>query len=297
MTRAKVILNPYANRWKAQAQVPAIAAAFSQAGIACDIAVTSRPRQATEEALKAVQEGYDVILPAGGDGTVNEVVNGLAQAAGEGPTRPLAVLPMGTGNDFSDMAGFPRDLAATVKLVAAGKTRQVDLGLVNGHYFDNNCAVAMEPMVTIENIKMTRLSGNIRYVVALGKALLNLKAWHMHIQWDDGGYEGPVYLLSVCNSQRTGGLFYMAPQASMTDGLFDFVLMPEVSKAEVLLILARLFAKTHIHHPKVTYHRTRRLAITSQPGTPIHADGEVLSESAETVTYQILPGKLTILTA
>lgn len=297
MSRTKVILNPYANRWKAQAQIPAITAAFRQADIACDIAVTTRPKQATEEAAQAVRDGYDVVLAAGGDGTVNEVVNGLAQAAGDGPTHPLAVLPMGTGNDFSDMAGFPRELAKTVQLVAAGKTRQVDLGLVNGHYFDNNCAVAMEPMVTLENIKMTRLSGNVRYVVALGKALLNLKAWQMRIRWDDGGYDGPVYLLSVCNSPRTGGLFYMAPQASLTDGLFDFVLMPEVSKLEVLVILARLFAKTHIHHPKVTYHRTQRLELTSRPGTPIHADGEVIAESAESVTYTILPGKLTILTA
>lgn len=296
MPKAKIILNPYANRWGAKKQVPAIEAAFRQSGVGCDIVVTSQPRQATAEALQAVQAGYDVIVPAGGDGTVNEVVNGLAQAAGDGPTHPIATLPIGTGNDFSDMAGFPRALEETIQLIKGGKTRQLDLGLVNGHYFDNNCAVAMEPMVTIENVKMTRLSGNIRYIVALFRALIKLKAWNMRIQWDDGGYDGPVYLLSVCLSPRTGGLFYMAPQARMDDGLFDFVLMPEVSKPEVMVLLARLFGKTHIYHPKVTYHRSARISIESNPGTPVHADGEVLAEAAAQVHYELLPGKLTILT-
>lgn len=293
----KVILNPYANRWGAKKRLSLVKIALSEAGLVYDLHVTSRHQEATEVAKHASASGsYSAVIAAGGDGTVNEVVNGLiAAAAPDQPTIPFGVLPIGTGNDFNDMAGLPRQLAQCAEVIARGRTRQVDAGQVNDYYFDNNCAVAMEPMVTIENIKMKRLSGNIRYITALVKALLKLKAWQMHIQWDDGEYEGPTFLLSVCNSPRTGGLFYMSPPARMDDGLFDFVLLPEVSKTVVLALLPRLFKGTHIQHPRVLHGRTQRLHLTSTPGTPIHADGEVITDAAASVTYQILPGKITLL--
>ena len=117
------------------------------------------------------------------------MVNGLLQAAGDGVTMPLGIMPVGTGNDFNDMAGLPRDLGHAARVIAAGHTRQVDAGIVNGRFFDNNCAVAMEPLVTIENVKINRLSGNIRYIAALVKALIKLQAWQMHIEWEGGGHE------------------------------------------------------------------------------------------------------------
>ncbi|MFW5943068.1 MAG: diacylglycerol/lipid kinase family protein [Chloroflexota bacterium] len=291
----KVILNPYANRWGAQAQAPAVRAAFAQAGVDCDLALTTAPREATREAFLAAQNGYEVVVAAGGDGTVSEVVNGLIQAAGDGPTCPLGIMPIGTGNDFNDMAGLPRDLASSARVVAAGHTRQVDAGRVNDRYFHNNCALAMEPLVTIENTKIQRLSGNTRYVAALVRGLLKLQAWEMQISWDEGEHHGPMFLLSVCNSPRTGGLFYMSPTAQLDDGLFDVVLAPEMPKWQVLRILPGLFKGTHLNHPLVHRHRTRRLTIHSRPGTPIHADGEVISESETTVTYEVLPGKITLL--
>lgn len=294
----KVILNPYANRWGAKKRLAQVKTALSEAGIMADVHVTSRKKEAIEVAqVAAASQAYTAVVAAGGDGTVNEVVNGLIAAAlPDQPTVPFGVLPIGTGNDFNDMNGLPRKLWECAEVIAKGKTRQVDAGQVNDHYFDNNCAVAMEPMVTIENEKMTRLSGNIRYIAALAKALLNLKAWQMQIEWQDGRYDGPTYLLSVCNSPRTGGLFYMSPPARMDDGLFDFVLLPEVPKTTVLALLPRLFKGSHIHHPRVFHGRSPFLRITSNPGTPIHADGEVLAHAAANVHYHILPGKITLLT-
>lgn len=298
--KVKVILNPYANRWRAQQHAPAIHAAFARVGVQCDLVLTTAPTVATREAREAALNTYDAIVAAGGDGTVNEVVNGLIQAAGDEPTKPLGVLPVGTGNDFNDMVGLPRDLTEAVDIIAAGDTRQVDAGRVhagNGwaRYFDNNCALAMEPMVTIENTKMRRLSGNIRYVAALAKSLFKLQAWNMKVCWESGEYHGPTLLLSVCNSPRTGGLFYMSPTARMDDGLFDIVYAPDMSRAQVLTILPRLFKGTHLNHPLVQHSRSNWLRIESEPGTPIHADGEVIAESERHVEYEMLPGKITLL--
>jgi len=290
----KVILNPYANRWRAGSRVAEVRAAFTAVGLTPDIVQTSQPREGITLAETAAAEGCDAVVAAGGDGTLNEVANGLLRAAGNGPTVPFGILPIGTANDFSDMVGLPRDLTQAARIIAAGKTRQLDAGRINDHFFINNCAVAMEPMITLENIRMKRLSGEIRYVVALLKGLVKLKAWQMELRWDGGGYTGPTYLLSVCNGPRTGG-FYMAPEAAVDDGLFDFVFAPKVPKRTVLAILVRLFRKTHIFHPQVVYGRTTHITITSQPGTPIHADGEIIAEAATHIEYEILPGKLTLL--
>jgi diacylglycerol kinase (ATP) len=289
-------------------------ATLRAAGVNYTLVETGAAGDAERAAAAAVGQGCDAVVAAGGDGTVSEVVNGLLAAAGEGPTVPLGILPLGTGNDFAEMVGIPRELEQAAGVVAAGCTWLVDVGRVtythecesesaekgfsaqqHVRYFANNCAVAMEPLVTIESTRVHRVSGNVRYLVALLRALRKLSAWRMRISWDDSGYEGPVYLFSVCNGKRCGGVFRMAPEARLDDGLFDLVLAPELSKLEVLRVLPRLLRGTHVRRPGIVYTRARRITIESNPGTPIHADGEVLTESATQVEYEVLPGKLTLL--
>lgn len=293
--RVKVILNPYANRWGAKARAEATADAFRAAGVECDLTITDAPGGGTPLAEAAARQGYDAVIAAGGDGTINEVINGLIRAAGDGATRPFGIVPLGTANDFNLMAGLPATLEESVRVIAAGRTRQIDAGQVNDRFFINNSAAAMEPMVTMENIKMTWLSGEVRYIVALLRALIKLRPWRMHLTWDGGGYDGPAYLLSVCNSPRTGG-FMMAPGAELDDGYLDMVFAPQVSRGTVISILLKLMRGEHIHHPAVTFRRVTAIDLTSAPGTPLHSDGELFTESAETVSYRVLPGKVTLLT-
>ena len=292
--RAKIILNPYANRWGAKAQAPATAAAFRAAGVDCDLVLTGAPREGEALAEQAAREGYDAVIAAGGDGTINEVINGVLRAAGDGPTVPFGIVPLGTANDFNLMAGLPKTVEESIRVIAAGRTHQIDAGQVNERFFINNSAAAMEPMVTLENIKMKRLSGEIRYIVALLRALAKLKPWDMTLTWDGGSYQGPAYLLSVCNSPRTGG-FMMAPGAVLDDGQLDMVFAPQVSKGQVVSILLKLMRGEHIHHPAVTFQRVTAIDVTSRPGTPLHSDGEIFAESAETVRYRVLPGKVTLI--
>ena len=293
--KVKVILNPYANRWKAQQRNNEMESALNTADFAYDLAPTEAPRHGIELAKTAVSEGYDAVIAAGGDGTINEVVNGLLQAAGDGDPLPLGILPMGSANDFSDLLGLPRDLTAAAQLIATGNTRKLDAGRVNDHFFLNNSALGMEPMVTIESQKIERLSGEMRYVGALIRALIKLKSWPMKIKWDDGSYEGLGILLSVCNGPRTGG-FPMAPGAELDDGLLDFVFAPAMSKLTLLNVIRKLLKGTHINHPLVTFKRTTQLTVEASLGLPLHADGEILGTAVKSITYQILPAKLAIFT-
>lgn len=294
LMRTKIILNPYSNRWAAKESIPQVEQALAEVKLDYELVLTAEPQEGTALAEAAVNEGFDAIVAAGGDGTINEVLNGLLSATADGPTIPFGILPLGTANDFNLMAGLPDTVADAALVIAQGKTRQIDAGQVNDRFFINNSGLAMEPMVTLENIRMKRLSGEIRYVVALLKVIAKMKAWQMQVEWDDGGYDGPVYLLSVCNSPRTGG-FQMAPGAKIDDGLFDVVLAPEVPRRTLLLLLLRLMQGTHVNHEVVTFIRTANLSVSSRPGTPAHTDGEVFTESIERIEYKILPGKVTLL--
>lgn len=296
--RVKVILNPYANRWGAGERETAVIAACQSANLDYDLHVTQGPGEGIAVAQTAVAEGYEAIAAAGGDGTISEVANGLLAAAPEGvPTTTLAIFPIGSANDFAKMNDCPLDVTAAARQIAAGRTRQLDAGRVIAdgrvHYFINNSAIAMEPMVTLEHLKIQRISGEMRYMVALLRSLIKLKAWQMQIGWDDGSYDGPAFLLSLCNGPRTGG-FMMAPGARFDDGQLDYVLAPKVPKMTFVAMLLRLLRGTHLTHPRVISGRTTRLTIRSRPGTPIHADGEILSETAVAIEYAILPGKLTL---
>lgn len=289
-----IILNPYANRWRAADQAQAIEDACRALGLDFKLLTTTRPGEATALAATAAADpACSAVVAAGGDGTIDEVFNGL-MSLGVPAVKPFGVVPIGTANDFARMAGLPLDLAESLKVIAAGKTRQIDGGRVNDRYFINNSAAAMEPMVTLENVRMTRLQGEVRYIVALLRALAHLKPWTMQIRWDDGRYDGPVYLLSVCNSPRTGG-FMMAPGAVLDDGLFDMVLVPQVPMTTVLKILVMLMRGDHVNHPAVTFCRAARIEVHSQPGTPVHSDGEVFTESAEEVRFEVLPGQVSLL--
>jgi diacylglycerol kinase (ATP) len=292
--KIKVILNPYANRWGARSKIDTVSAMLSGGDITADLTVTQAPGEAIAVAESAVNQGYDAVIAAGGDGTINEVINGILRATPQGPTIPFGIIPLGSANDFNLVAGLPGTVPEAIEVIRAGHTRQIDAGKVNERYFINNSAIAMEPTVTMESWKIKRMAGEARYLVALARALTRLSAWFLEVAWDGSQFRGPAYLLSVCNSERTGG-FTMAPGARIDDGMLDFVIVPEVPKVTFLHLLLRLLQGKHTSHEKVTFARMTGMMITSDPGTPVHADGEVFSTSETRFIYSILPAKVTLL--
>ena len=292
---AKVILNPYSARWMARKRRPEMEAALRAAGLEFEVIETNAPGEGVTLAEAAARQGFAPIIAAGGDGAIGEVVNGLHRASPDGVLGPLGLMPMGTANDLVHNLGLPLELGAMARAIAGGRTRRIDLGMANEWVFDNNSAVGLEPMVTLYNIRMVRLRGVIRYLVAALRAINQKPAWAMRLEWDDGGYEGPVSLVTVGNCAVTGGLFRMAPAADPTDGKLTFVYAYAATRLKMLSLLPRAISGKYVNDPAVHQHHTANLRISMTPESPIQVDGEIRSHALRSVTYRVLPARLDVL--
>jgi diacylglycerol kinase (ATP) len=206
------------------------------------------------------------------------------------------VLPLGTANDLVHNLGLPLDLQSASETIARGRTRRIDLGLANEWAFDNNSAVGLEPVVTIENTRMVWLRGVVRYLVAALVAIARKPTWTMHLEWDDGTYDGPVSLVSVGNCPITGGLFRMAPAADPADGLLTFVHGYAPTRLKMLTLLPRAISGNYVKDASIHQHHTRQLVIRMSPGSPIQLDGELRALDLEQVVYRCLPARLDVIT-
>lgn len=293
---AKVILNPYSNRWNAKKRWPEARAALQEAGVSFEFAEMSKPGEGTDLAKEAVLQGYSPIIVAGGDGAINEVVNGMYLAKPEGVLGPLGILPLGTANDLPVNLGLPLDLPGAAQAIAEGKTRRIDLIKANQWVFDNNSAVGLEPVVTIYNAKMVWFKGVMRYLAAALRAIWAQPSWQGKLKWDNGEYEGPLTLVSVGNCPITGGIFRMSPGADPQDGNITFVYAYVTGRLRLLRLLPKAIQGTHINDPAVHQINASRLEISLKPASPIQLDGEIRDEAIQHVVYQALPARLDILT-
>lgn len=297
---AKVILNPYAGRWQALQRKEEAERALAAAGVAYEMTVTDRPGHGIEVARQAVLEGFNPIISAGGDGSINEVVNGWAQAVSDthDPPPVFGILPLGSANDLVDNLGIPRDLAEAARLIAAGQFRLMDLCKVNDRFFDNNAAIGLEPFITLIQARIHRLKGTLRYLVATLMGVNQNPQWTMQLEWQDGSYEGPVTLVTVGNNPRTGGLFYMTPHADPFDGRLTFVYGHMPTRRQILSLLPRTMksgAGSYVEHESIHEIHSPWLKIRSDQPTPAHADGEIIDPAIRELEYRVLPAMLPIL--
>jgi diacylglycerol kinase (ATP) len=292
---AKIIVNPYAGRWKAKAAIPDIERACQDIGLDHELVVTDGPNHGIDLAREAAQAGFSPIISAGGDGSVSEVMNGLLQAAGDGLAGPLGIIPLGSADDLADMLDLEKEIEMACRVIQEGHTRTIDVGCVNGRYFDNNSAVGLEPVVTITQATIKRIKGTPRYIVAALKAIAGHKPWNARLVWDDDEYEGQIVLASVGNTARTGGVFYMTPRAEPDDGHLDLVFAEGMGKLRLFRLLPTTFDGSHVEQSGINYVRTTHLSIECDPPTPIQADGEVFERSATHIAYSVLPHRLQVI--
>lgn len=296
---AKVILNPYSARWKAGERWHEVAPLLRDVGVNFEVAQSTRRGEGVRLAEEAVRAGFSPIIAAGGDGTIGDVVNGMMNAVeGDDPLPPLGILPLGTANDLVANLGLPDDIENACNVIAGGKTRMLDLCSVNGRYFANNAALGLEPLVTVLQEKITWLRGVPRYLFAALQAIGRGTSWQAELRWDDGEYTGPISLVSVGNGARTGGLFYMTPNADLFDGKLTFTYGYAKSRLRMLSLLPLTMKPAEgsfIEKEGISEHHTTRLTVKFTMPSPSHADGELFDQELLEAEYRIHPSRLPLL--
>ncbi len=296
----KVILNPVAGQGYGAKIEPELRRLLQAEGLNFDLVRTARPWHAAELAEQAIGDGFETIVAAGGDGTTNEVVNGLMAASENGASGTLGIIPVGSGSDFANTAGVPPHLPGACHRLANGQTRTMDVGRVTlpgqaPRYFDNTVNVGFGGAVTLEARKVKRLRGIALYLpVVLKVIFLYYKAPSVTIEYDEQELALRAVMISVANGPREGGGFYVAPQAQPDDGLFDLCIVREVSRLAMLGLVPHFMKGTHVGREPVTMARARRVTISSPDDLVAHMDGEVLCTDSHRIEFEILPRRLRV---
>ncbi len=296
---AKVILNPYSNRWNSQKRWPEAEAALKAAGVDFQVVVSQAKGQIIELVEQAAQEGCSPISVAGGDGSLGDAVNGLARAAksDKEPLGPFGIMPLGSANDLVYALGLPLDLNEAARVIARGKTRSMDMGILNGHYFANNSGAGLEPYTTIKHEKIHWIKGPVRYMVAAVQAILDKPEWHGKIKWDDGSYEGPLSLISVGNGRRTGG-FFMTPHADPFDGKLTLAFGYRATRRGLFRALPKAFNEdkgSYVELKGMYEIHSRSVSIHLDKPSPAHTDGELLPQWLQDFEYKIQPKRINVI--
>lgn len=303
MRRHCLIVNPASGGGTGIQSIPFITKILRDLGVPFDLVQTERPGHATELAQRAVADGYDVVVAVGGDGTVNEVLNGiLSESHGEAPPCALGVLCIGRGNDFAFGMGIPKDLRAGCQALLDGRTRRIDAGRAfggrfpDGRYFGNGVGIGFDTVVGFEAKKLKRLRGFAGYFVAALKTIfLYFHAPLIRIEMDSETLEQRFLMVSIMNGRRMGGGFMMAPEARPDDGSLDLCMARQVTRAQVFALLPRFMKGTQNSHPAIRTARARSLTLTAVDGSlPAHMDGETICEKGDTLRIELVAGSIDV---
>ncbi|MFD2618373.1 diacylglycerol kinase [Terrilactibacillus laevilacticus] len=272
MKRARLIYNPTSGREIVKKNIPYILERLENAGYETSAYATKGENDATREARRTVERQFDLVIAAGGDGTINEVVNGLA----EQPYRPkLGILPVGTTNDFARAINIPRTIAGACDVLCEGDVIPLDVGKVNDRYFINIAGGGKLTELTYDvPSKLKTMLGQLAYYLKGIEMLPSLRPTNVRIQYDDRVFEGDIMMFLVSNTNSVGGFEKIAPQASVHDGLFDLIILKKTNLAEFIRLATLALRGEHMRDPKVIYAQAKRIHIYTDEKMQINLDGE-----------------------
>ncbi|EGQ3790593.1 diacylglycerol kinase [Staphylococcus pseudintermedius] len=270
--RARIIYNPTSGKEVFKRALPDVLIKMEQAGYETSAYATQKVGDATEEAARAIEAQYDLLIVAGGDGTLNEVVNGIA----EKPNRPkLGLIPMGTVNDFGRALHLPTDIFEAVDVILDGKTVQVDIGKMNSRYFINLAGGGKITEVSYEApSKLKSIVGPFAYYIKGFEMLPQMHAVDVRIEFDSQVFEGEIMLFLLGLTNSMAGFEKLVPDAKLDDGMFTLLIVEKANIAELGHIMTLASRGEHIKHPKVHYHKAQLVNISSFSDMPLNVDGE-----------------------
>ena len=300
-----VIVNPFSGRGIGEKSVPAIEKWMRAYNMDYTLARTERPWHAADLAQNAAKEGYNVVVTASGDGTFNETLNGLMRARQQGYTHTaLAVLSLGTGNDFAVGSGIPLTLEESLQTLKENRRKTIDIGRVTvregeqltERYFGNGIGIGFDAMAGFEAIKVRWAVGLIPYLIGVTKTvMLYFNAPRVRIELENETLEQPSLMTSIMNGRRMGGGFVMAPDGIMDDGLLDLCIASEASRLRLFQLIPYFLKGTQASQPEIQMKRARRARVTALKGSlPAHADGEMLCVQGSEISVELLAGAIEI---
>ena len=291
--KTKLIVNPASGQENALGYLPAINARLREDGDV-DIVLTTGDGDGVEAGRRAALEGYDRVFVAGGDGTLNEVLNGLAHVDGALGTVTLAVVPLGTGNDFATAIGVPESPDAAVDALLGGDVVPVDVGRVNDRCFLNISAGGFIADVSdAVNPQLKTVLGKLAYLIGGAQVLLDYEPVSARVANAATVTKASLLAFAVCNSRLIGGGRLIAPHAIVDDGWLDVCLIHAMPTLEFVALLRRVSSGDHVDDDRVTYFRTQQLELAFDRAVRINTDGQVLE--ADGCRYEVLPGAARVL--
>ncbi|MDQ0219814.1 diacylglycerol kinase [Peribacillus cavernae] len=272
MKRARLIYNPTSGREAIKKHLPEVLAKLEKAGYEASCHATTEEGDATNAARIAIERGYDVVIAAGGDGTIYEVVNGLADAE----RRPkLGIIPVGTTNDFARAIQVPRSVEAAADIIAAGHTMPIDIGKMNEKYFINIAGGGRLTELTYEvPSKLKTMIGQLAYYLKGIEMLPSIRATEVTIEYDGRIFEGEIMLFLVANTNSVGGFEKLAPDASLNDGMFTMLILKKTNLADFIRIATLAIRGEHVNDRNVIYAKANRIKVATKDKMQLNLDGE-----------------------
>ncbi|MBF2063009.1 MAG: diacylglycerol kinase family lipid kinase [Calothrix sp. C42_A2020_038] len=288
--RVLILLNPFAGRaYNLKQTLESAADIWRSQGWDVEIQLTKAPGDATVQARIAAESGYDVVVAAGGDGTINEVVNGLV-----GTSTALAVLPIGTVNIWARELGLPMDLRRVAYAFLTAQLEQIDVGKAGERYFLLMAGVGFDGAVTaqINPLEKKRL-GVFAYVKETLQLALCYQGVRSFVCIDGQRIRGRILLIVIGNSQLYGGVVKLTAHAVVNDGLLDVCVIKGHSMLVAPLRLISVFTRRYNRDPKVVYYRARRVDINGKNILSVQVDGDYLGTTP--MSFEVVPKCLFVL--
>jgi len=283
------IVNPTSGRGKGLVFGKRLQEKLAPLKLEYDLVYTERPRQATDLAEKA-SRNFDVIVVVGGDGTLQETINGMADSK-----KALGILPVGSGNDFVRAIPIPVQLDRSLDILLRNKRKRIDLARVNDRIYHNGVGIGFDAWAVHTGNKVKRLRGNAIYLYSVLHTLVSYKPGPVEIQFNDRVERKKYFLMTVANGVSLGGGFYLTPDAEIDDGLLDLCLIEDMPRAAVIRNLLKVYSGKHKDDHRVELVRTKKISIRSEEGFAAHADGELLSLNMNELDVEILPKKIELI--
>jgi len=298
--QTKVIVNPVAGARSTRRKWPVISRLLERIGLSFDFDYTEGVGHAMELARIAASDGYRYLVAVGGDGTVNEVANGILHST-NAKTTALGVVSTGTGSDFARSAGLARDYTTACSQLTSSKRLTIDVGVVeyqrdgktHERFFINSAGVGFDAAVVKETERLPKFfGGTIPYVAGMLRTLVTYKNKSITLKMGDEEEHHRVLTVSVANGNYMGGGMRIAPDAALDDELLDVVVIGNMGKLEILKEFPTIYKGTHINHPKVSVKKATNVAIESAEPMLVYADGELLGECP--AAFRVVPAALSL---